>query len=272
MNNFVVYIISHNRPRCDTYYKLKMLGYTGRINIIIDNKDKYIDQYLKLYGDCIKIFDKDKIDIDLMDNLEEPKGIATYSREYCMQLAKQENEDYILMLDDDLKDIRYRVGKSDSKRVSNLDKILKECIDFIDNTNIDILTFGTENDYIGGKGGEFKIGRGTNAYLIKVKSDIHFKGRYAEDRIMPVYYSTIGKLIFKILRIQVIFDVWQPHKKTSTGGCNDIYKDENNYMMSFYPVISNPGCSFIKRKNNKYMASSNYKNICPKILSNKYKK
>ena len=107
MEKFAVYIISHNRPECDTYYKLRNMGFTGNIEVIIDKDDKYITTYQNIFKNHLRIYDKDKVDIDLMDNLEEPKGIATYSREYCMELAKEEGFEYILMLDDDLKDIKY---------------------------------------------------------------------------------------------------------------------------------------------------------------------
>ncbi len=272
MKKFSIYIISHNRPQCDTYWRLKEMGYKGDIKIIIDDTDKYIDHYKKIYKEQLEIFNKDDIEVDLCDNLTEPKGIATYSREYCMVLAKKEHLDYILMLDDDLKYVDYRVGKSDTVKIKKIDEILNSCIEFIDNTCIDILTFGSGNDYIGGKKEEFRIGRGTNAYLIKVKSDIHFRGRYAEDRITPIYYGRLGKLIFKILRIQFVFDIWQPRKKILKGGCNDIYKDENNYMMMYYPIICDPSSTFIKYMNGKYIASTNYKYVCPMILSSKYKK
>lgn len=269
---FSIYIISHNRPNCDTYFKLRKLGFIGNIIVIIDYTDKHIETYKSLYKDKLRIFDKDKIKIDLMDNFNEPKGIATYAREYCMQLSKEENQDYILMLDDDLIDIKYRYGKSGQKCIKNINDVFNECIEFMENSNIDILTFGSQNDYIGGKSKEFNIGRGTNAYLIKTKSNIHFRGRYSEDRIMPIYYSMLGKFIFKILRIQFIFNVWTPKKKKLKGGCNDIYKDGVNFLMMFYPIISNPSNTFIKKYKGVYKASTNYKYACPKIISYKYKK
>ena len=270
MNKFSIFIISHNRPNCDTYYKLRLMGYSGDIKIIIDDKDKCIDTYKHIFKDRVIVYNKDKVNVDLMDNQKEPKGIATYSREYCIELAKEMNLDYFLMLDDDLKDIKYRKGKSESHKISNLDAILDHCLDFM--KYVDILCFGSGNDYIGGKNDDFKIGRGTNAYLIKVKSDIHFKGRYSEDRITPVLYSMMGKLIFKTTQLQFIFDVWQPKKKVLKGGCNDIYKNENNYMMMFYPVISSPGNTYSKYKQGKYVACTNYKYVCPKIISSRYKR
>lgn len=89
MNKFAIYIISHNRPRCDTYFKLRKMGYTKEIKIIIDDTDKYIETYKTIYKDKLVIFNKDEVEVDLFDNQNEPKGIATYSREYCMELAKK---------------------------------------------------------------------------------------------------------------------------------------------------------------------------------------
>ena len=269
-DNFAIYIISHNRPGCETYWKLKEMKYNGKIKIIIDDTDKYIDQYKKIYKDSVVIYNKDDVDLDLMDNLDEPKGIATYSREYCLQLAKEEQLDYFMMIDDDLKDVKYRFGKSGNKKVTNFNDLIKVCLDFMD--NVDILTFGTPNDYIGGKNEDYKLGRGTNSYLIKVSSNIHFSGRYAEDRITPILYARIGKIILKTLSIQFTFDVWQPNKKITKGGCNDIYKDENNFMMMFYPVINDPSSTIVKLRDNKFTAYTNYKYVCPMILSSKYKK
>lgn len=269
---FAIYIISHNRPECETYWKLREMNYTGEIKILIDTTDKYIEQYQKIYKDAVVVFNKDDVELDLMDNLDGPKGIATYSREYCLQLAKEQNLDYVMMIDDDLKDVKYRFGKSGSSKVKNFDKLLDVCFNFMD--YVDILTFGTPNDYIGGKNGDFKIGRGANAYLIKMKTnqDFHFKGRYLEDVLTTILYVKVGKIIFKTLSVQFTFDVWQANKKVGKGGCNDIYKDENNYMMMFYPIISNPSSTKMKYVTRRYTACTSYKNVCPMILSSKYKK
>lgn len=269
---FAIYIISHNRPECETYWKLREMNYTGDIKIIIDTTDKYIKEYQEKYKDLVVIYNKDDIELDLMDNFEGPKGIATYSREYCLQLAKEQNLDYFMMIDDDLKSVKYRFGKSGNCKVKDFDKMLNVCIDFME--NIDILTFGTPNDYIGGKNGDYKLGRGANAYLIKMKTnnDFHFKGRYLEDVLTTILYSKMGKVIFKILSIQFTFDVWQANKKIGKGGCNDIYKDENNYMMMFYPVMSNPSSTKMKYVSNRFTACTSYENVCPKIISGRYKK
>ena len=72
-NDFAILILTHGRPNnIKTLHSLEKAGYTGKYYIIIDNEDSTKDEYLKLYGDKVIIFDKQAIsdnpDYDKFDN------------------------------------------------------------------------------------------------------------------------------------------------------------------------------------------------------------
>ena len=59
MHDFAVFILSHGRPsKVITATTLKRQGYTGSIFIVVDNEDRHIDDYRKIYGDSVVVFDK----------------------------------------------------------------------------------------------------------------------------------------------------------------------------------------------------------------------
>ena len=275
--NFAILIISHERPECSTYSFLREHGYTGKIVILIDDKDACIDEYKEKYKEQVVVFDKDKVELDLMDNFDGPKSIATYAREQCMVVAKEQNLDCFIMIDDDLKNIKLRKGKSVTKKISNLDDIFDNCVDYLMQTKLDVLGFGTDEDYIGGKSDDFKLGIATNIYLIKVNSNIHFRGRYTEDRIMFLEGQQIGKAIMKTTKIHTSFNVWRSDKKTNKGGCQDAYGIDKTYQMYFYPVIATPNISFIRVSDilvngEQRVTSTTKRHSFPKIISGRYKK
>ena len=51
MNSFAVFILTHGRANnVITYATLRKQGYTGQIYLMVDDEDKQIDDYKKLYG------------------------------------------------------------------------------------------------------------------------------------------------------------------------------------------------------------------------------
>lgn len=59
-SSFVALILTHGRPNnVRTVKTLRKCGYTGDVIIVLDNEDKMINQYRKIYEN-IYIFDKKK--------------------------------------------------------------------------------------------------------------------------------------------------------------------------------------------------------------------
>lgn len=106
---FAVFILTHGRPqRQITYRMLRRQGYTGAIYLIIDNEDKLADEYYRLYGDQVIMFDKPAIanSIDEGDNFKDRRAII-YARNASYDIAKGLGLDYFLQLDDDYRSLFY---------------------------------------------------------------------------------------------------------------------------------------------------------------------
>ena len=87
--DFAVFILSHGRPEnVVTYNSLKRCGYTGKIYIIIDNEDKKIDEYKKIFGEKVIVFDKKKVSktFDEFDNLSDRRSVV-YARNASFEIA-----------------------------------------------------------------------------------------------------------------------------------------------------------------------------------------
>jgi hypothetical protein len=135
-NDYVVFILTHGRPnKVKTYNTLIKHGYTGKIFIIIDNKDKTKDEYLKNFGDKIYIFDKEEIakTFDMADNFKDMR-IVTYARNASFEIAKKLDVKYFIQLDDDYVYFDYRFDNNleyaEFSYVKNLDYIFDKIFKF----------------------------------------------------------------------------------------------------------------------------------------------
>lgn len=101
-HNMGVLILSHGRPdRIDTWTHLLKDGYTGPIRIVIDDEDETGDQYREEFGeDVIRVFSKADVDVDVMDQSTDRKGVV-FARNAAHRIAAAEGWDYFCVLDDD---------------------------------------------------------------------------------------------------------------------------------------------------------------------------
>ena len=61
MNDLAVFIMVHGRPdRMWTYKTLREQNYTGKIFLVGDDQDSTIDDYKKIYGKEMIVFNKEK--------------------------------------------------------------------------------------------------------------------------------------------------------------------------------------------------------------------
>ena len=89
-NDYCVFILTHNRPNnVITYSTLRSHGYTGKIFIVVDDKDESIDDYKRLFGGDVLVFSIDEVSkyTDQMDNFTS-KNSVLWKRNACWDLAK----------------------------------------------------------------------------------------------------------------------------------------------------------------------------------------
>ena len=181
--NFAVFILSHNRANSmTTIDALKRSNYTGRYYVVIDNEDKEIETYLKLYGNKVIIFDKTEYSkhIDSCDLIDDRCAIV-YARNKCFDLAEEMCIDYFLELDDDFTKFEYRRPRNGHLKhivCKQLDVLFERMIDFLEETHALTVTLSQGGDFIGGE--ESKVykdrlaRKAMNTFFCKTSNRINF--------------------------------------------------------------------------------------------------
>ena len=276
-NKIAIFIISHERAKTQlTYNLLKKCNYTGDTYIIVDSEDRELGLYKELYPKELIVFDKEVMlhdtDIDTVDNFNNKKT-ALLPSNYCFDLAKALKINYFLKLDDDFKDLMYRYvdkEKLKSSKIKSLDNIIAVLLNYMENTKVDCLSFGNAGSYIGGANGRFKnkIGRNNaGSFLFRTDTKIRFLGTRQEDYNIVAKYSQMGKLFFEILDLCITTS----KRGDNIGGCAEDYKDTGMYVVNFYSIIVAPNCTKIGFKKD-FNIKRNYNAMCPKIISERWKK
>lgn len=278
-NDFCVFILTHGRP--DRIYTLKTLekaGYTGKIFIIVDNEDAFLDEYKARYGNKVIVFDKKAISetFDTADNFNNRKTIV-YARNACFNIAKELSIKHFMELDDDYISLDYRFnakGEFKHKPVKTFDKILEAMITFYDRSGATAIAFAQGGDFIGGKEGmgkDIRIKRkAMNTILCSTERPFTFLGRINEDVNTYVREGMIGKLFFTINAIGIN----QKDTQSNKGGMTDVYLESGTYLKSFYTIMFAPSCVKISRMGNTNMRihhKIHWNNAVPRILNEKYK-
>ncbi|MEK0436043.1 MAG: hypothetical protein RLZZ530_3 [Pseudomonadota bacterium] len=282
-NDYAVFILTHGRPdKVITYDTLINCGYTGQIYIIIDNEDKFKNEYYKKFGSKVIEFSKSdyKGKFDIMDNFNNNKVIV-YARNACYDIARKLNLKFFFEYEDDYTSFLYRYIKNDQLKgitVRDLDKVLELMINCLINTKSDTIAFSQGGDFIGGAG-SFKSNsfkrKAMNSFLFKVnedpKNDIIFVGRMNDDVNTYLSKGKVGKLFFQISNINLN----QLQTQSNSGGNTEIYQQFGTYSKSFYSVMIEPSCVKINLMGNIHKRlhhTIKWENAVPKIISEELKK
>jgi len=271
--NFAIFILTHGRANnLITLKALKRHGYTGRLYIIIDNEDKQADEYFKLYGDKVKMFDKRAIskDVDALDNFDNLKAI-TYARHYTWILAKELGLENFAQFDDDYTWFGHR-GPETSTSIYNLDDIISHFLEFLNNTNLTTVCFSQGGDHIGGFNDEIKTKRkAMNSFFCRTDRFINFKGTLNDDVTAYVSEGALGSLFLTVWNIQLT----QKPTQLNAGGMSEAYLSSGTYIKSFYSVIVSPSCikvKLIQGKTARMHHAIDWPTAVPRILDDSYKK
>lgn len=279
-DDFAVFILSHGRANnIKTIDTLEKGNYTGRWYIIIDNEDKTADEYYRLFGDHVVMFDKKKMAkrVDVGDNIDD-RRMVVYARNAVYDIAKDLGLTYFLQLDDDYTALQYRYiedGKFKGKNVPHFNLIFGAMLDFLEVSGAKTVAFAQTGDYIGGKdGGLFQKGivrKAMNTFFCKVDRRIKFVGRINEDATTYCLEGSQGGLFFTFTKV----GVQQVKTQANKGGLTDIYLDLGTYVKSFYSVMYMPSCVRVAAMGNKDYRLHHkirWDNCVPKILNERYKK
>ena len=245
MRKFVVFILSHGRPKnVKTYKTLKKHGYSGDIVIVIDNEDETADEYKAAFK---RVYQFDKLAVsktfDTMDKQKDRRTIV-YARNVCFDIAKELGYTHFIELDDDYTGFEH-TGCSEAGipwcKNDKLDKTFMLMCDFLDDTQVLTVAMLQGGDLIGGrdinKVRRFsKCRKVMNSFVCRTDRPFQFIGRINEDVNTYTRLGNIGKIFISTPYINLVQTVTQ----SSGGGMTGVYLDLGTYVKSFYTVMLAP--------------------------------
>lgn len=279
-DDFAVFILSHGRAdKIKTLHSLEKGNYTGKTFIVIDNEDETAEEYYKLYGERVIMFDKLEIAkrFDTGDNFNERRTIV-YARNACFDIAEKLGLKYFLELDDDYTSFMFRKIKGDKLigiECRQLDRLFERMIDFLEESNALTVAFAQGGDFIGGANSKtFKkklLRKAMNTFFCKTENRFDFLGRINEDVNTYTSLGSKGKLLLTVTDACIT----QVQTQKNGGGMTDVYLDSGTYLKSFYSVMYSPSCvkigvmgaSSLRIHHHVY-----WNNCTPKIVNERWKK
>lgn len=279
--DFCIFILTHGRPdNVLTYHTLLRMGNTYPIYFIIDNEDKQAEKYYENYGrKNVIMFDKLAISktFDTGDNFDNRKCIV-YARNYCFQAAKDLGYTYFLQLDDDYREIKYRINKIGEHPKehftvkNNLNYIFDSFLKYYKSINAVSIAMSQGGDWFGGSSEFGKPKRkAMNTFFCSIERPFQFVGRINEDVNTYTNYQSKGNLFLTLPFIQID----QLQTQSNVGGMSETYLDSGTYLKSFYTVMYSPNCTKIAlmgETDRRLHHKISWNNAVPKIVSEDLKK
>jgi hypothetical protein len=270
--SFAVFIMVHGRPdKMWTYNTLRKCGYTGKIFLVADNLDSTLDEYKKIYGNELLVFDKELAskEMDSGDNSRDLRS-TLFAANKIFDLAKENGIKHFYIMCDDYYYFGYRYDTG-AKTIKNLDKVFDLMVDFYESTNIKSIAFSQGGDHIGGFSGIKLKRKAMNSFLCSTDRPFKFMGRMNEDVTTYVNLGSKGDLFFTFTNLQLDQKDTQNEKK----GLTELYKDNGTYVKSFFSVMYNPSnvkVSMMNSNNPRIHHSIKWINTIPMILDERHKK
>lgn len=285
-DDFAAFILTHGRAdNVITYDTLRKYGYKGRIILLVDDEDDQIDQYKSRYGDQVVVFNKQAA-IDMTDSGDNfgKRNSVVYARNYNFVVAKQLGIKYFLQLDDDYNEFRYTFDNNrkyitQNIQIKSLGAVIDSILEFYIQSGAKTVAMSQGGDFIGGEGSKVsKLHREgafsrkvMNSFFCSTDRPFKFMGRINEDVNLYTENGIRGELFITVPRIRLE----QKQTQANSGGLTDIYLDLGTYVKSFYSVMYSPACVKITEMgvtNRRLHHRVSWKNTCPMIVSEKYKK
>ena len=289
MNDFIVFIISHNNADLIlTVDTLNKYGYTGDWAIVLGDDEPMYKEYVARFGaDKVVQFKKAKVSptFDHMDN-EASMNSATYARNECFNIARQWGYTYFMVLDDDYYEFQFRYaeeGKLKTLYPTSLDVVFEALLDyFISVPEMKTLCVAQNGDFLGGvEGSHFKarcMRKAMNSFICSVDRPFTFVGRLNEDVNTYCLFGSRGDLFLTIMDVSINQnDTQQKNRRGGMrkGGLITPYTADGTYCKSFYTVMCCPSfckIGIIGNNHARIHHSIKWENAVPKIISDKYRK
>ena len=278
---FAVLILTHGRANnVITYNTLRRCGYTGEIWIVIDNEDSQADEYRRIYGDKVVMFDKPEIAsrFDEGDNFHDRRAII-YARNASFEIAEKLGLDYFVQMDDDYTGFRYRFNQEliyKDKAIKDLNSVFEAVINFYCTTPAASVAMGQGGDFLGGSAANdvnrlWLKRKCMNAFFCATDRRFPFMGRINEDVNTYVTLGNRGSLFFTFFNISLE----QRRTQSNPGGMTEMYLGSGTYVKSFYAVMYSPSCVKVTAMPSKWIRIHhrvNWDNAVPKIVSESLRK
>lgn len=280
VEKFAIFILSHGRAgNVKTLDVLRRDGYTGTIYIICDDLDAQLDDYKKLYGDSVVVFDKrEEMERTDIMTVEKKENAVVYARNKCHEIAQNLGLTHFLVLDDDYKSFQYRYendGRLFYKEVRDMNRLINSFCEFLDISGADTVAFAQGGDFIGGINNQMvekKIARkAMNSFFCRTDRPFKYYGLVNEDTTAFVLNGSRGALYLTVGSVMLM----QERTQKQTGGLTDIYLEDGTYIKSFYTVLACPSCvkvSVMGDKHLRYHHRISWDNAVPMILNERWRK
>ena len=285
-SNFAVFITSHKSPLdCPSLKTLLSHKYSGQYYIVIDDTDTCSDDYVRIYGDHLLIFNKEEYvaKCDTGYSLDKaPRSVVIYARMAVEDFAAQLNLNNFLIMDDDITDFKFRWydgSKLNTYPVYDINVILQQYIEYQNTGGIACLSFGTGNFYIGGQKILLNMcmNRRTvsNTFLRNTHINFDWVMSWFEDLASSVNCGKLDKLVYTLPFVQVqTKPQYTQSEKNSDAGMALAYKHSNPFERQFGSVMLNPSAvSVVQWRHGKFIATLKSNDTAfTKVISSKYRK
>lgn len=274
-----IYIISKGRPRCTTAKTLQRIKYPGEWFIVCGNNDETLDEYKKLWGNKVLVFDwYDEIKkTDTMDNFgfeNMPSG-AVPVRNATMEISKRRGEKRHWQFDDDYTTFcvtRFREnGKPYNKTIKNgrvLENYMFHIARFGYETSMVNVGFSLSSSSFPETFGRFQ-NRVFNAHNMPSEDHLfqRWRSRLNDDTVnaLDVYRRGGVEMSFNFVSLDT--------KKTQTeaGGLTEFYKDVGTVRKTAYAILACPSVAKLCTKFGRYHHDVKWSKIRPKIIRDEWK-
>lgn len=277
---YAVFILSHNRAdRVETYDTLKNLGYSGEVYIVVDDEDPMLSTYIKRFGEIVVVFNKSEWikSTDTVTNIK-LKSSPVYARSAIEHMANSALYDAYIVMDDDIKNLRYRFlesGMVKSVRVTqDIDSIFDLYVEYLLTANIATLSFATVMVYAGGVHNEADLVRiASHRYTCQIhirnlKFPVDWISLANNDSISANNTAKIGYLWWSLPFI--VYD--SPKMNTLPGGMKKVYDSVSEFKRAFMSTVVSPSVCRVGCAKDRLSIQRNLKAAYPMIVSSKWKK
>lgn len=273
-----VYIISKGRPECLTAQTFLRINYPGQWFIVCGNNDETLPEYKNRWGDKVIVFDwyEQIKHTDTLDNFgfeKMPSGAAPV-RNATRAIAESRGEFRHWQFDDDYK--RFRAYNKETGKNEDIKdgKTLYDCMlkiayfGYVTNTYNVGFTFVTIDSKPANRK---KVGvRIFNAH--NMSTDINnfttWRGRLNDDLVNAIETYQKGTIEFCFKFVALDTETTQKQE----GGLTEFYKEVGTARKTAYAIMMAPNAVKLVKMFGRYHHRVNWKRICPKLISEKFKK